>query len=51
MLVEYRCICGFKTILPLKYFRHSQTCEVFKQEEKRGALSRSRKSGTRVDAE
>lgn len=26
MIVEYRCSCGFKTIFPHKYVRHTNSC-------------------------
>ena len=34
MIVEYRCSCGFKTIFPHKYIRHTTSCTDRPQPEK-----------------
>ena len=34
MIVEYRCSCGFKTIFPNKYVRHTNSCTDRPQPEK-----------------
>jgi len=40
MIVEYRCSCGFKTIFPNKYFRHTTLCSDQPQVEKGKAVFR-----------
>jgi hypothetical protein len=40
MLVEYKCVCGFRTVFPHKYFKHAKSCEAMKRLETEGLGNR-----------
>lgn len=50
MIVEYRCTCGFKTIFPHKYVRHTKSCDIQSQPEKEERGYRSRLAAAWTDA-
>lgn len=31
MLIEFRCICGYRTVFPGRYDRHVGDCEILKK--------------------